>query len=151
MLILNRYSWWVASMVGLALLLAIMTEVGLLSPFQGIFLRASAPFERVLTGIFSPVASVLSDAGELNDLQDENARLRIVGTDANGIQKSGFSNVFTVYQQRGLMFGWRSLDIGGVGAPGTATFDQGSNSVAVDDRAPMSGAPPMSSISPTHR
>lgn len=64
-------------MVGLALMLAIMTEVGLLSPFQGLFLRASAPFERVLTGIFSPVASVLSDAGELNGLQDENARLRI--------------------------------------------------------------------------
>jgi rod shape-determining protein MreC len=77
MLILNRYSWWVASMVGLALLLAVMTEVGLLTPFQSIFLRASAPVERVFTGIFKPVASVLSDAGQLSDLQDENARLRL--------------------------------------------------------------------------
>ncbi len=64
-------------MVGLALLLAIMTEVGLLNPFQNLFLRASAPVERVFTGIFKPVASVLSDAGELSGLQDENARLRI--------------------------------------------------------------------------
>jgi rod shape-determining protein MreC len=64
-------------MVGLALLLAVMTEVGLLTPFQSIFLRASAPVERVFTGIFKPVASVLSDAGQLSDLQDENARLRL--------------------------------------------------------------------------
>lgn len=64
-------------MIGLALLLAVMTEVGLLNPFQGIFLRASAPVERLFTGIFSPVANLLSSAGEIDDIRAENARLRL--------------------------------------------------------------------------
>jgi len=77
MLIFNRYSWWVGSMVGLAMLLAIMGQTGLLSPFQGLFLRITSPIESVLSGVFRPVASVLADAGEIGDLQDENDRLRL--------------------------------------------------------------------------
>jgi rod shape-determining protein MreC len=68
-------------MVGLALLLAIMGQTGLLNPFQGLFLTVTSPVESVLTGIFRPVASVLSDAGRLNDLQNENDRLRLENED----------------------------------------------------------------------
>ncbi len=81
MLMFSRYSWWVASMIGLALLLAIMGQTGLLNPFQGLFLRATSPVENVLTGIFRPVAAVLSDFDELGALQDENDRLRLENED----------------------------------------------------------------------
>ena len=81
MLMFSRYSWWVASMIGLALLLAIMSQTGLLNPFQGIFLRATSPVENVLTAVFRPVASVLSDFDELGTLQDENNRLRLENED----------------------------------------------------------------------
>ncbi len=64
-------------MVGLALLLAAMGQVGVLSPFQGVFLTVTSPINRLLSGIFSPVAAFLSDAGNLNDIRDENNRLRI--------------------------------------------------------------------------
>ncbi|OAI39086.1 hypothetical protein AYO38_08270 [bacterium SCGC AG-212-C10] len=77
MVIFSRYSWWVGAMVGLALLLAIAGQVGLLRPFQGIFLTATSPLERAFGSIFQPVASFLSDAGNLNELQDENRRLRL--------------------------------------------------------------------------
>ncbi len=77
MLIFQRYSWWFASMIGLALLLALMGQVGVLTPFQGVFLRVSAPVESVLTGVFRPVASLLSDAGEIGKIRDENDRLRL--------------------------------------------------------------------------
>lgn len=77
MLIFSRYTWWVATMVGLAMLLAVMGQTGLLNPFQGLFLRVTSPVESVLTFVFRPVAAVLSDAGNLNDLQDENAQLRL--------------------------------------------------------------------------
>lgn len=77
MLIFQRYSWWVASMIGLALLLALMGQVGVLTPFQGAFLRVTSPVESVLNGVFRPVASILSDAGDLGKVRDENDRLRI--------------------------------------------------------------------------
>jgi len=77
MLMISRYSWWVASMIGLALLLAIMGQTGLLNPFQGLFLRVTSPVENVLTAVFRPVASVLSDFDELRTLQDENNQLRL--------------------------------------------------------------------------
>jgi rod shape-determining protein MreC len=68
-------------MIGLAFLLAIMGQTGLLDPFQGLFLRATAPVENVLTAVFRPVASVLSDFDELGTLQDENDRLRLENED----------------------------------------------------------------------
>lgn len=68
-------------MIGLAFLLAIMGQTGLLNPFQGLFLRATSPVENVLTVIFRPVASVLSDFDELGTLQDENNRLRLENED----------------------------------------------------------------------
>lgn len=77
MLIFSRYTWWVATMVGIALLLTIAGQAGVLHPFQSAFLRATQPIDGVLTGIFRPVATLLSDAGDLRQLQDENARLRV--------------------------------------------------------------------------
>lgn len=68
-------------MIGLAFLLAIMGQTGLLNPFQGMFLRATSPVENVLTAVFRPVASVLSDFDELGTLQDENNRLRLENED----------------------------------------------------------------------
>lgn len=77
MLIYSRYTWWVGAMVALAIFLGLAGQVGVLTPFQGMFLRVSSPFESLTRGIFEPIATFLSDAGELNDLQDQNARLRI--------------------------------------------------------------------------
>jgi len=77
MLMFSRYSWWVASMIGLAMFLAILGQTGLLNPFQGLFLRATAPVENLFTGIFRPVAAILSDAGEIQTLRDENDELRL--------------------------------------------------------------------------
>lgn len=68
-------------MIGFAFMLTLMGQTGLLGPFQGAFLSASAPFENVLTGVFRPVATFLSDAGNINNLQDENARLRVQNED----------------------------------------------------------------------
>lgn len=77
MLIFSRYTWWIAAMVGLALLLTIMGGVGVLNPFQNLFLKAASPIEGGLNAVFEPVATFLSDAGSINDLRSENARLRI--------------------------------------------------------------------------
>ena len=81
MLMFSRYTWWVGAMIGLALLLAVMSQVGLLRPFQGLFVTVASPVENVLTGVFEPVASTLGNIGNLNDLQDENARLRVENED----------------------------------------------------------------------
>ncbi|HKS92924.1 MAG TPA: rod shape-determining protein MreC [Tepidiformaceae bacterium] len=77
MVIFSRYTWWVGAMVGLALLLTLFGAVGILSPFQGVFLRVASPFENALSAVFDPVASFLSDVGNVNDLRNENARLRL--------------------------------------------------------------------------
>ncbi|MEP7217156.1 MAG: hypothetical protein ABI782_12965, partial [Anaerolineaceae bacterium] len=77
MLIFSRYTWWVATMIGLAMLLAVVGQTGLLTPVQGIFLKVTSPVEGVFGKVFGPVASFLSDAGSLPDLQDENAKLRL--------------------------------------------------------------------------
>ncbi|WP_322796472.1 rod shape-determining protein MreC [Tepidiforma sp.] len=81
MLILNRYSWWAGVMVGLAILLGILGQVGVLGPVQGVFLRATAPLEALLNGVFRPVATILSNFSEIDELQDENARLRVENED----------------------------------------------------------------------
>jgi rod shape-determining protein MreC len=81
MLIFQRYSWWVATMIGFALFLALAGQVGVLNPFQGLFLRTTSPIESVLNGVFRPVAALLSDAGEVGDVRDENSRLRLENED----------------------------------------------------------------------
>ncbi len=77
MLLFSRYTWWVGTMVGLALFLAVAGQTGLLQPFQGLFLNVTQPIEGGLNAVFRPVASFLSEAGSLNELQDENRRLRL--------------------------------------------------------------------------
>lgn len=77
MLTSNRYSWWLGAMVGLAILLGVAGQVGVLSPVQGLFLRLTSPFEAVLSGTFRPVAGLLSSVGEVDSLREENARLRV--------------------------------------------------------------------------
>lgn len=77
MVIFSRYTWWIGAMVGLALLLTLFGAVGVLTPFQGVFLRVASPFENALSAVFDPVASFLSDVGNVNDLRNENARLRL--------------------------------------------------------------------------
>ena len=64
-------------MIGLALFLALAGQVGVLHPFQGVFLRVTAPVESVLNTVFRPVATLLSDAGDTGAIRDENNRLRI--------------------------------------------------------------------------
>ncbi len=77
MLIYSRYTWWIAAMVAVAMFLGVAGQVGVLNPFQGMFLRLTGPVESLTLGIFEPVADTLSGAGELDDLQDQNDRLRI--------------------------------------------------------------------------
>lgn len=81
MLIFSRYTWWVGAMVGLALLLTALSQVGVLNPFQGLFLTITSPIDNALNAVFEPVASFLSDAGDLNSLRDENSRLRVENED----------------------------------------------------------------------
>ncbi len=81
MLIFSRYSWWVGAMVALALLFAVAGQTGLLRPVQGAFLEVTSPITRLLGGVFRPVATLLSDAGSLHDLQDENRRLHLENED----------------------------------------------------------------------
>jgi rod shape-determining protein MreC len=68
-------------MAGLAMMLAIAGQTGALSPFQSIFLTLTSPIESVITGIFGPVANLLSDAGRLHDLEQENRDLRVRNED----------------------------------------------------------------------
>lgn len=68
-------------MVGLALLLTLAGQTGVLNPFQGAFLKVTSPIDGAFTSVFRPVATFLSDAGSLNDLRDENARLRVENED----------------------------------------------------------------------
>jgi rod shape-determining protein MreC len=68
-------------MVGFALLLTLAGQVGILNPFQGVFLTATAPVEGAMTAVFEPVAAFLSDAGSINSLRDENRQLRLENED----------------------------------------------------------------------
>lgn len=81
MLIFSRYTWWVGAMFGLALLLTALSQVGVLNPFQGVFLTVTSPIDNALNAVFEPVASFLADAGDLNSLRDENSRLRVENED----------------------------------------------------------------------
>lgn len=64
-------------MLALAMFLGIAGQVGVLNPFQGMFLRVTGPFESLTLGIFEPAADVLSGAGDVDELQDQNDRLRL--------------------------------------------------------------------------
>jgi rod shape-determining protein MreC len=77
MLIFSRYSWWVAAMVALAVLLGVASQLGVLNPLQGAFLTVTSPIEKGFSSLFRPVATFLSDAGDLRELQEENRRLRL--------------------------------------------------------------------------
>lgn len=77
MLIFSRYSYWVGAMLGIALLVAALSQFGLLSPVQSIVLTITSPIEKTVSGVFRPVATLLSDAGNLNAIRDENRRLRL--------------------------------------------------------------------------
>jgi cell shape-determining protein MreC len=77
MLIYSRYTWWIAAMFAVAMFLGVAGQVGVLNPFQGLFLRATGPVESLTLGIFEPAATFLSGAGDLDELQDQNDRLRI--------------------------------------------------------------------------
>jgi len=77
MAIFTRYSWWLGAMGGLAALLALMGQAGVLGPVQGLYLTVTRPLDRVITGLTRPVAGVLSDIGDLQDIRDENRALRI--------------------------------------------------------------------------
>ncbi len=77
MLIFSRYTWWLGAMVGLALVVTAASQIGVLNPVQGAFLTVASPFQTGLNAVFRPIATLLSNAGELNDLQDENRKLRI--------------------------------------------------------------------------
>ncbi len=77
MLIFSRYSYWVGAMVVIALVLAASTQLGFLDPVQSLVLRVTSPIEKTVSGTFRPVATLLSDAGNLNDIRDENRRLRL--------------------------------------------------------------------------
>lgn len=77
MLIFSRYSYWVGAMLGIALLVAAMSQFGFLGPIQNIVLTITSPIEKTVSGAFRPVATMLSDAGNLNAIRDENRRLRL--------------------------------------------------------------------------
>lgn len=77
MLIFSRYSWWAGAMVALAILLTGASQFGALRPFQGIFLAVITPFEEAAGAVFRPIAGMLTDAGDIGRLRDENRRLRL--------------------------------------------------------------------------
>lgn len=77
MLIFTRYTWWVGAMIGLAIVLAVGTRTGALTPVQDTFLRATSPLEGGMSALFRPVAGVLADVRDLNSLREENRRLRL--------------------------------------------------------------------------
>jgi len=77
MLIFQRYTWWLGAMLGLAVLMTAASQVGFLGPFQGAFVRVVAPLESGMHAIVTPVADVLSGAGNVREIQEENQRLRL--------------------------------------------------------------------------
>lgn len=77
MLIFQRYTWWVAAMIGLALFLAVASQVGVLGPFQQIFVRVTSPIESGLNAVVQPVGAFVRDAGRIRSIQEENRQLRL--------------------------------------------------------------------------
>ncbi|MGD9932205.1 MAG: rod shape-determining protein MreC [Dehalococcoidia bacterium] len=77
MVILSRYTWWLGAMAALAFLMTFAGQFGALGPIQGAYLRATEPVENALGAVFRPVAGLLSNAGDINSLRDENRELRL--------------------------------------------------------------------------
>ena len=64
-------------MVALAFFMTFAGQFGALGPIQGVYLRATEPVENALGAVFRPVAGLLSNAGDINSLRDENRQLRL--------------------------------------------------------------------------
>ncbi len=64
-------------MAALAFLTTFAGQFGALGPIQGVYLQATEPVENALGAVFRPVAGLLSNAGDLESLRDENRRLRL--------------------------------------------------------------------------
>lgn len=77
MLVLSRYGWWIAGMVGLSVFLMLAGQLGMLRPLEGAYLRVGAPVEEQLGNMFRPITNVFSDIGSFDDLRQENNRLRL--------------------------------------------------------------------------
>jgi len=77
MVILSRYTWWLGAMAALAFLTTFAGQFGILGPVQGIYLRATEPVENGLGAVFRPIAGLLSNAGDINSLRNENRELRL--------------------------------------------------------------------------
>lgn len=85
MLIFSRFTWWLGAMIGLALLLAVAGQTGVLNPFQGVFLKATSPVSGAFNGVFRPIAAFLADAGDLREIQAENRELRLENEELRGL------------------------------------------------------------------
>lgn len=77
MLIFERYTWWIGAMIGLALFLAVASQVGFLNPFQSVFLQVTAPVENGVSAVVRPAATFVTDATEIGSLREENRQLRL--------------------------------------------------------------------------
>ena len=90
-------------MAGLAMMLAIAGQTGALSPFQGVFLTLTSPIESGITAIFGPVAGLLSDAGRVHELEQENRDLRIQNEDLQNKVTSAKGDAERVKELEGLL------------------------------------------------
>ncbi len=90
-------------MTGLAMMLAIAGQTGALGPFQGVFLTLTSPLESAITAVFGPAAALLSDAGRLHDLEQENRQLRIQNEDMQNKVTSAKGDAERVKELEGLL------------------------------------------------
>jgi len=73
----TRYTWWLGIMAGLAIFLGLAGRVQVLGPVQGLFLAVAQPLERLVGSIARPVANLLGDLGDLDEIRNENRALRL--------------------------------------------------------------------------
>ncbi len=114
MLIFQRYTWWVGAMVGLAFMLAVASQLGVLGPFEGAYLRISTPIERVLSSTFRPVAGLFSGLGDVQELRRENQALRLENEQLR-------NTVVELQQEVGELADLREA-LGVIGDDATATY-----------------------------
>jgi rod shape-determining protein MreC len=81
MVVLSRYGWWIAGMASLAVFLLLAGQTGALDPLQSAYLRVSSPLEQRLGVVFRPVSDAIGDVGSINDVREENDRLRLENED----------------------------------------------------------------------
>jgi rod shape-determining protein MreC len=77
MVIFSRYTWWFGAMAGLAMLVTLMGQVGILGPIQGVYLTATEPLERAIMAVARPVAGLVTGLGDVQEVRDENRALRL--------------------------------------------------------------------------